>query len=107
MSDTRTDEQKAADANMTKALEESLAAYGLLNISSEDATIDGTPMMLTDYIVLYSLAGFAPDGDTMSPVQWYVRENGIPWYRILGLLRAGTLKVETDYQAAWQEGKED
>lgn len=107
MSDTRTDAQKLADANLTAALEESLAAYGLLNVSSEDETIDGTPVMLTDYIILYSLTGFAPDGDTITPVQWYVRENGIPWYRILGLLRAGTLKVESDYQAAWQAGKED
>lgn len=98
MADERTPEQKAADIALTKAIEGVLSAYGDLTITeSDDESLDGVPLMLTDYMVLYTVAGFSSDGDGLSSVRWIVRDNGMPWHRILGLHAATGERMRMDY----------
>lgn len=98
MADDRTPEQKSADLALTKAIEDALAAYGVLTITdSDDESLVGSPLMLTDYVVLYSVEGFSSDGDGLSNVRWLIKDDGMPWHRIFGLHATAGERMRMDY----------
>jgi hypothetical protein len=85
VADDRTPEQRESDAALTAAIEQSMLAYGW------------TDGLLTDYVVVTVQQSFDEDGTMGSSYGSLYRDNGIPYYRILGLLRAATLTAEHAY----------
>lgn len=82
----RTDEQKAADEALTAAIERVRAAY-----------LNGAPAgeVLTDYAVVQAWQGWDSDGDPYTITALHPRDgDGVPGYRIIGLLREQTAILE-------------
>lgn len=55
---------------------------------------DGEPMVITDYVVLTAAQGFDAEGDGFSAVGWILAGGDMPWYRIVGIVRAAQLRIE-------------
>lgn len=55
---------------------------------------DGEPMVITDYVVLTAAQGFDADGDGFSAIGWILADGDMPWYRIVGIVRAAQLRIE-------------
>lgn len=64
----------------------------------------GQPMVMTDYVVLAAAQGFDSDGEGFSSVGWILKDGDMPWWKIIGVVRAGLLRIE--YQLA-RFGEED
>ncbi len=73
MADTA--EQKAADENLTAAIERALAAH----------SIEGEPYVLAEYIVITCQHRFDEDGDGITAVGYLSRDGDVPLHRSLGL----------------------
>lgn len=86
MSDTRTDAQRAADTALTAAIEQSVAAY------------EWETGLLTDYVVTVVTQQFDDQGDMHTQYGSLYRDNGLPHYRILGLLRVAALQAEKSFR---------
>lgn len=63
---------------------------------------EGEPMIATDFVVLTAMSGFDKDGDGFSAVRWILRDGDMPWWKIIGVVRAGQLRIE--HQLATMEG---
>lgn len=64
---------------------------------------DDEPMLITDYVVLTAMQGFGrEDGDSFSAIRWILKDGEMPWWKIVGVVRAGLLRIE--YQLATMEG---
>lgn len=70
----RTPEQKAVDDALTEAIEAALHAH------------DAKTGVTSDYIVLVAQQNFDADGESTTSIARLVRDDGIPHYRLLGLL---------------------
>lgn len=75
MSDSRTDEQQAADADLTTAIEAVNRAY-----------FGDEARLLTDYVVVFAEQSWDDDGDQITAVGVNPRDGDLPIYRTLGLL---------------------
>lgn len=82
----RTDDQKAADEQVTAALENWLRAYELDGSTDKESG----PRVLTDYVVFMATQGFTQDGDTITGHPYILRDMAMPLYRALGLVHVGT-----------------
>lgn len=51
------------------------------------------PLVLTDYVVLAARQGWAGD-HSYSSIAWLFRDGDMPWYRIIGVVRAGLIRLE-------------
>lgn len=85
---TRTPEQIVADDALTEAIKNAMAAYDM----------DGG--LVTDYVVAIAAHHFDDDGGSRTSYIRLYRENDMPHYRILGLLRAVTMGVERGFHQA-------
>jgi hypothetical protein len=83
--DDRTQEQCDADDALTEAITAAMAAYGF------DAGL------LTDYVVSVAGQKFDDNGDMAVTYGNLYRDNSIPHYRILGLLRCATMQAERSF----------
>lgn len=81
----RTPEQVAADNGLTEAIEKWLRAYEF----DGSADTDGSPRVLTDYVVMMATQGWNRDGDAMTGYPYCLRDNAIPHHRALGLIQVG------------------
>lgn len=78
----RNPQQVEADENLTKAINQSLRAYGF-----EDSYI------LTDYLVIAAQAKLDADGDTNTAYSYLYRDSDLPLHSILGLLAIARARV--------------
>lgn len=83
----RTEAQKAADDKLTEAINEALVAYGM----------DDPNQITLNYIVLVEHRVFDDDGDQSTALSRIYKDNECPWMNILGMLRAATLRVESEW----------
>lgn len=93
MGDERTAEQRDADAELAKAIERCVRAYGRISPSS----------VITEWVVLGGGVGMAADdGGDLDVGFTLLPDDGraTPWRHLLGLIRAHLLKLEGDYLAA-------
>lgn len=72
---SRTEEQVAADENLTNAIDQCIRAYGY----EED-------FILTDYIVIAAQTKLDEDGDSVNAYTYLYRDSDMPYHKILGLL---------------------
>lgn len=86
VADTRTDEQRAADEALTAAIARSMQAY------------EWTDGLLTDYVIVTVQQSFTDDGDMGTSTGLLYRDNGLPYYRILGLLQVARLQAEHGFR---------
>lgn len=87
---SRTESQKIADDNLTKAVEDALKAYGMSD--------DGNSLSLY-YMVLVERRHLGPvsEGEDGTGIARIFKDNEMPWCNILGLLRASTLLAEKEW----------
>lgn len=74
----RSQEQVAADDNLTVAVERCIAAYG----EPEPAVV------LTDFVVVYAQQGWDAEGYGCTRVDMLLRDGDLANYRLLGLLQS-------------------
>lgn len=91
MSDDRTAEQRKADEELTAAIEANMRAY------------NWTDGLLTDYVVVTVQQNYSDDGSMTTAYGSLYRDNGLPWYRIIGLLRAASVRAEAEFLAARED----
>jgi hypothetical protein len=64
---------------------------------------EGEPMLVTDFVVITAAQGFDAQGDgSFSSVGWILKDGDMPWWKIIGVVRSGLLRME--YQLATMEG---
>lgn len=83
----RTPEQVDADNELTAAIEKALASR------------DFTPGLLTDYVVVVASQRFDADGDMRTEYGSLYREDGLPHYRVMGLLQVATMQIEDGFRS--------
>lgn len=71
----RTDEQRAADRELTEAIERVTKAYGR---PPED--------IVGDYVLVYASSSMDEEGEICNSTGQVVRDNSMAGYRVLGLL---------------------
>jgi hypothetical protein len=81
----RTADQVAADEALTEAIKAAMIAYEM------------DTGLITDYVVAIAAHHFDDDGESCTSYARLYRENAMPHYRILGLLRAVTMEVERSF----------
>lgn len=79
----RTPEQRAADEQVTAAIDACRRAY----------FPHGANELLTDYVVAYVTATYDENGDSAGGIGVIVRDNDLPPHRVRGLL---SLTIEED-----------
>jgi len=87
VADGRTEEQRKADEALSAAIERCIAAYEY----SQPGAIT------TGYMVLVNQRIYQEDGRVDTGVVRMYQDGTMPWVEILGLLRASTLSVESEY----------
>lgn len=90
MSDDRTSEQKAADDNLTRAVQQTLEAYG-------DTEPGG---VMANYLVVVEQRAWDGSGQPVTGVTTLLQDGQIPWPNIIGLLRMAQLRYENDWVRA-------
>lgn len=90
----RTPEQKAADEQLGAAIEAALAAHGLKT------------GVTSDYIVVAAQQHFGDDGVQRTNIARLVPGDGVPHYRLMGLLDYALTHYRTDICFA-DEDEED
>lgn len=78
----RSQEQIEADDNLTKAIDQSLRAYGF-----------ESDFILTDYMVIASQVKLDSDGDQNTAYSYLYRDSDLPLHSILGLLAVARARV--------------
>lgn len=78
---SRTDEQRAADAALTAAVERVLQAY------------DDDAWVLTEYVVITSQHRYDDDGDACTAVGVLMRDDDVPLHRALGLVEYASVRL--------------
>jgi hypothetical protein len=79
---SRTPEQRAADAALTAAIEQTLTAYA----------DDGQAWILTEYVVLTAQTRY-DDGEASTAVGALYRDGDVPLHRALGLVEYASTRM--------------
>lgn len=85
--DTRTPEQKAADEQLTAAIEAHQRAYG------------EPPAVLSEYVVLAASHRWDDDGEPVTAVALIYRDGDLPWHRALGLVELARTRMKAEIAA--------
>jgi hypothetical protein len=83
--DDRTQEQREADDALTEAITNAMAAY------------DFDAGLLTDYVVAVAGQKFDDNGDMAITYGNLYRDNAMPHYRVIGLLRCAVMQAEQSF----------
>lgn len=65
---------------------------------------DGEPMLIVDYVVMIAAQGWDSGGQGFGAIGWILKDGDMPWYRIVGLVRAGQMRIE--HQLVTMDGEE-
>lgn len=89
---SRTDEQQAADENLTEAINQCIRAYGY-----------EADFILTDYMVIAAQTKLDEDGDSVNAYTYLYRDSDMPYHKILGLMEVARRRAAYHMM----EGRED
>lgn len=90
----RTPEQRAADEKLTEAINATCAAYGYM----------GPDTVNLSYAVLVEQRVFSKDEDgDESGLITLMKDGDIPWIPLIGLLRAGLIRAEHNFNDGGRE----
>lgn len=87
--DTRTPEQKAADEQLTAAIEANLHAY----------RADRPASVLSEYVVLAASHRWNDDGEPVTSVATIYRDGDVPWHRAMGLVELARTRMKAEIAA--------
>lgn len=90
----RTPEQRTADDALTEAIEAALRAH------------DAKTGVTSDYIVLVAQQNFDDEGASTTSIARLVRDDGVPHYRLLGLLDYAATCYRADLAAPSPDGED-
>ena len=76
VNETRTEEQIAADNNLTDAITKCLQAYS-------DGDYD---FVLSDYAILMTASRINDDNEVETSYPTLLRDGDLPWYKVIGLI---------------------